>query len=233
MFYSGLAAYRLGSSKMLWSRPGHCEDHVVFAFDLTDYSGGPVMSWLKGKGFAPEQDMKNERRISLTGSDRALVMEAKAPALGLLVNETDVTGYSRIKIEWGVQTFPPGASYEKGIRSEAVMVYVFFGKKKLPSGSLLIPDSPYFFGLFLCDSDQVGHPYVGRYFKVGGRFICLQHTTAGATVTSEFALADAFHSIFDGNETPSISGIAIAIDTKSAKGNGSAKGFIKRIEFLQ
>jgi hypothetical protein len=218
---------------MLSTGPGHCEDHVVFAMDFTDYSGGPVIAWLKGKGLAPEQDMKNERRISLTVSDRALVMEAKSPALGLLVNETDILGYSRIRIEWGVQRFPPGASYERGIRSDAVMVYVFFGNKKLSSGSLLVPDSPYFIGLFLCESDRIGYPYVGRYFKLGGRYVCIERTVPGETVTSEFVIADAFRTIFERDETLAISGIAIGIDTKSAKGNGLAKGFIKRIEFLQ
>ena len=206
---------------------------VVFAVDFTDYSGGSEMNWLKGKGFTPEQDMKNERRITLANSDRALVMEAKAPSLGLLVNEVDVVGYSRIRIEWGVQSFPQGASYEQGVRSDAVMVYVFFGNEKLSSGSLLIPNSPYFLGLFLCESDRTGYPYIGQYFKLGGRYVCLQRTTAGTAVTSEFAIADAFLRFFERDEILAVSGIAIAIDTKSAKGDGSAKAFIRRIAFLR
>jgi len=209
------------------------DPNLVYSVDLTDYSGGPVMNWLKGKGFAPEQDMTDQRRIVLTGSDRALTLQAKAPSLGLLVNEVDVPVYSRIRIDWGVQAFPPGASYEQGVRSDAVMVYVFFGSKKLSSGSLFIPDSPYFLGLFLCEADRTGYPYVGRYFKLGGRYVCVDRTTAGKAVTTEFAVAEAFQRFFERDEVLPISGIAIGVDTKSAKGDGSAKAFIKKIEFLR
>ncbi len=51
------------------------------------------------------------------------------------------------------------------------MLYIFFGDKKLSSGSLLIPDSPYFIGLFLCESDPVNEPFTGRYYHTGGRYI--------------------------------------------------------------
>ena len=40
------------------------------------------------------------------------------------------------------------------VRSDAVVVYVFFGNQKLSSGSLLIPNSPYFLRLFLCEPDR-------------------------------------------------------------------------------
>jgi hypothetical protein len=205
----------------------------VYSLDFTDYSGGPVMTWLNGKGFVPEQDMKDQRRIALTGSDRGLTLEAKTQSLGLLVDEVDIARYSRIRIDWGVEAFPPGASYDKGVRSDAVMVYVFFGTKKLSSGSMFIPDSPYFLGLFLCESDRIGYPYTGRYFKLGGRYVCVDRTTTGKSVTTDFALGDAFLKFFERDEILPISGIAIGVDTKGAKGNGSAKAFVKRIEFLQ
>ena len=160
-------------------------------------------------------------------------MEAKGSALGLLVRETDIVGYSRIRIGWGVERFPPGASYEQGIRSDAVMVYVFFGNQKVSSGSLLIPNSPYFLGLFLCETDRTGYPYIGRNFKLGGRYVFLEQTTTGTATTSEFAIADAFLRFFKRDEILAISGIAISIDTKSAKGDGTAKGFVKKIEFLR
>ena len=216
------------------SRHSHSDDSdVVFALEFADYKGGSVLDWLKGKGFTPQQDMTDRRKIVLSSSDGALVLEAKSSTLGLLVNETDISGYSRIRIEWGVEKFPPGASYEQGVRSDAVMVYVFFGSKKISSGSILVPDSPYFLGLFLCESDRVDYPYIGRYFKLGGRYVCLNRTTANMTVTSEFAIADGFLRFFERDEALPISGIAIGIDTKSAKGGATAKGFIKKIEFLR
>jgi hypothetical protein len=202
------------------------------AINLADYAGGSVMEWLKKKGFTPEQDMKDQGRITLSAAHGALVMEAKAPSLGLLMSPANIAEYSRIRIEWGVLAFPPGTSYERGVRSDAVMVYVFFGDKKLPSGSVLVPDSPYFLGLFLCNSDRIGYPYIGRYFKQSGRYVCLDRARVGATVTSQFSIAAAFQRFFKRDEALPISGIAIAIDTKSAEGDGSARGFVKRIEFL-
>jgi hypothetical protein len=219
---------------LVWPGRAYSGDSSLISYiDFGDYSGGPVMTWLNGKGFVPEQDMKDQRRIALTGSDRGLTLEAKTQSLGLLVDEVDIARYSRIRIDWGVEAFPPGASYDKGVRSDAVMVYVFFGTKKLSSGSMFIPDSPYFLGLFLCESDRIGYPYTGRYFKLGGRYVCVDRTTTGKSVTTDFALGDAFLKFFERDEILPISGIAIGVDTKGAKGNGSAKAFVKRIEFLQ
>jgi hypothetical protein len=209
------------------------ESEVVYSIDFSDYSSGPVLSWLEGKALAPEQDIANERKIVLTGAGRALRLEARSHALGLLLGETDIPTYSRIRLEWGVDAFPPGASYEKGVRSDAVMVYVFFGNQKMSSGSLLVPNSPYFLGLFLCDADRTHYPYVGRYFKLGGRYVCIDRTKLAETRTSEYDIADAFLRFFERDTLLAVSGVAVGIDTKSAKGDGSAKGYIRRIEFLR
>ena len=217
-----------------WSyRTDSGDPDLIYSVDFSDYAAGAVMTWLGSKGFVPEQDMKEQRRIALTGSDKELTLQAKSRSLGLLVDEVNIAGASRIRIDWGVQSFPPGASYEQGIRSDAVMVYIFFGSKKISSGSLLIPDSPYFLGLFLCESDRIGYPYIGRYFKLGGRYVCVDRTTPGKDVVTDFALGDAFLKYFERDELLPLSGIAIGVDTKSAKGDGSAKAFIKRIEFLR
>ena len=68
--------------------------------------------------------------------------------------------------------FPANASYARKVRNEALMVYAFFGHDELPSGSLLIPDSPYFIAMFLCDQDPIERPFTGRYYEKGGRFVC-------------------------------------------------------------
>jgi hypothetical protein len=48
---------------------------------------------------------------------------------------------------------------------------------------MFIPDSPYFVGLFLChDDDKRNHPYVGSYFKKGGRYVCADKPTEGVPV---------------------------------------------------
>ena len=209
------------------------ESSVIYSVDFSGFAGGPVLKWLEAKGFVPKQDASNARRVVYSVSDGGLVLETKTHAFGLLLNERDIQDYSRIRIEWGVDAFPPGASYEKGIRSEAVMVYVFFGKERHASGSIFIPDSPYFIGLFLCESERTNESFKGRYFHAGGRFICVDRPAPGKSVTTEFPIAEAFTRTFGKDQVPDISGFGIAIDTANAKGRGVAKSFIRKIEFLQ
>jgi hypothetical protein len=113
------------------------------------------------------------------------------------------------------------------------MVHLFFGTEKLPSGSWFVPDSPSFLGLFLCERDRINHPYIGRMFKEGGRYICLDHPPPGKIVVSRFDTNSAFRSAFGRETVPPISGIAISIDTSNASGDGRAKSFIKRISFVR
>jgi hypothetical protein len=207
-------------------------DTAIYGVDFSDFSGGSVLQWLGSKEFEPKQDATNSRRVVYSVSQGNLVLETRSRAFGLLLNETDVRDYSRVRIEWGVDAFPPGASYENGVRSEAIMVYVFFGKERYSSGSLLIPDSPYFLGLFLCESGATSKPFRGRYYHAIGRYICVERPRSGIPVTTEFPIAETFTRVF-GRQPPDISGFGIAIDTNNARGNGVAKSFIRKIEFLR
>jgi hypothetical protein len=213
--------------------PARSASDVIYGVDFSRFSGGPVLRWLESRGFVPKQDASNSRRVVYSIARDTLTLETRTRAFGLLLNEEDVRDYSRVRIEWGVDAFPPGASYEKGIRSEAVIVYIFFGKERHASGSLLIPDSPYFIGLFLCESDATNQPFTGRYHHASGRFICVDRPSPGNSVTTEFPIAEAFTRIFGQNQAPDISGFGIGIDTASARGTGVAKSFIKKIEFLK
>jgi hypothetical protein len=190
-------------------------------------------AWLTKQGFIFERDAKNRNRIDLQFGERGLTIEAREAAFGLIGNEKfTARNVTSIELDWGVLEFPLGASYEAGIRNEALMVYVFVGEEKQPSGSVFVPDSPYFFGLFLCtDQDRVGNAYVGSYFKDGGRFICLDQPSAGQSVTSIFNIADAFIEHFDstGGSMPPITGVALSLDTKDSKNNGQASAFIREI----
>ncbi len=227
----GAAALLLG----LLSLPGPAPagPTVIYSMDFAGFPGGIVLNWLRSKGFEAKQDATNASKVVFFDQGGDLVLETKTRAFGLLLNEADVAGYSKIRIQWGVDVFPPGASYANGVRSEAVMVYVFFGKDRLASGSLFIPDSPYFLGLFLCEGDKIGEPYTGRYFKAGGRFICVAHPPAGELITTEFPLGDAFKRAFGQTTVPDISGFGISIDTNNARGNAVARAFVRRIEFLK
>ena len=208
------------------ARPIH-----VIRFD--DYQAGSEEDWLLGKGFQFEQDAKRRDYIDLEVGDGRLVIEAKRPAFGILANETvDVPTFSIVEIDWGVDTFPEGASYEEGIRNEAIMVVFFLGDERQPSGALYIPDCPYFVALFLCHGDdRVNHPYVGSYFKKSGRYVCGQRPASGQMVTTRFDLMAAYRSYFDkeGDDDPAISGIALALDTKKAAGGGRTSAFIHEI----
>ena len=206
---------------------------VIFSVDFAGYAGGAVLQWLSAKGFVPKQDASNTRKVVYFDDEHDLILATRTRAFALLLNEADVQGYSKIRIQWGVDIYPPGASYEKGVRAEAAMVYVFFGKERLSSGSLLVPDSPYFIGLFLCESESTDRPFTGRYFQAGGRFVGVDRPPTGQLVTTEYPIAEAFTRFFGKSPVPDISGFGIAIDTNNAKGDGVAKAFIRKIEFVK
>ena len=77
------------------------------------------------------------------------------------------------------------------MRNEALMVIIFMGDERLTSGSLFIPNSPYFIGLNLCHGDdRVNQPYVGSYFKKGGgcnRGDAYEHLDAGKTKINQLS----------------------------------------------
>ena len=213
--------------------PARSAESPSHSLDFSGFPGGSVLSWLGGKGFVPKQDASNSRRVIYSASPRDLTLETRTRAFGLLLNEMDVRDAARVRIEWGVDAFPPGASYEKGIRAEAVMVYIFFGKERHASGSLFIPDSPYFLALYLCENEATNTPFRGRYHHASGRFICVERPQLGATVATDFPLAETFKRVFGKTEVPDVSGIGLAIDTANVNGGGIAKSFIRGIEFAE
>lgn len=207
---------------------------VNFMIDFTDYEKGSVDSWLKGKGFEFKIDAQNRKKLDLEVGEEGLILDIKKSMLGIILNEgVDLEEFTSIRLEWGVLDYPEGASYEQGIRNEALMVIVFFGYDKISSGHFLIPNTPYFIGFFLGREEKVGKGYVGRYFKKSGTYVCLGNPKEGETIISEYNLVDAFKREYEKDEVPLISGIALSIDTQKAKNQGKAKAFIKSVEFLE
>jgi hypothetical protein len=199
--------------------------------DLTDFRGGSIYAWLQSKGFNIEQDAKNPQKIALVADHRGLGLSTLRPALGLLANRRmNPSAYSAVEIEWGVAQHPAGASYERRVNNEAIMVHVFFGQAKHASGSMFAPNLPAFIGLFLCASDRVGFPYVGRYYQEAGRYICLDRAEPQRALVSRFDLRQGFKAAFGADLRDAITGFTVAVDTSSSKSPSAA--YIKRIVFL-
>lgn len=215
------------------STPAKAEQPAIYAVDFTDYHSGPIRAWLQAKGFAFERDAKDAAAIAFRAGAQGLEVAALKQAQGLLVNKAiGANPYSAVEIEWGVERHPPGASYENKVNNEAIMVHVFFGSEKKASGSMFAPDIPYFIGFFLCNGDRIGHPYEGRYYQEGGRYVCLAAPQPGQTVVSRFNLKEGVRAIFGNKAAESVTGYSIQVDTSSAAGDGKSSAFIKRIRFV-
>ena len=210
-------------------------EKLVHVIRFSDYEAGSEENWLLGKGFQFKEDATRRNRIDLEVEDNSLTIDAKRHAFGMMPNETvNVPEFTYVEIDWGVNKFPEGASYEQGVRNEAIMILIFMGDERQPSGSMFIPDSPYFVGLYLCHGDdRINHPYVGSYYKKSGRYVCGDRPTIGETVTTRFNLLEAYRSYFDKerDDDPAVSGLAIALDTKKAGGGGKSSAFIREIRF--
>jgi hypothetical protein len=208
--------------------------NVVYRFDFSDYAGESIDEWLQSKGFKFEEAAKNRNELGLSIKNGALILEAKEALRGFLFNDSvNVEKFSKVRIEWGVIKYPEGASYEKQVNNEALMVYVFFGHEKIPSGQFAIPSSPYFIGLFLCKDDRINLPYKGKYYHQGGRFVCVGNPKPLETVISEFDLTTAFRAYFEKDEVPDISAIAFGVDTAASGDGGTAAAYIRQLEFLE
>ena len=218
-------------------RPGEPRDgapRVVYRLDFSDYVGGPIEAYFEAKGFRFEEAAKDPNLLALSAVNGALILEAKEQIRGFLYNESlNIEKFSKVRLEWGVIKYPEGASYERQRRNEALMVYISFGHDKISSGNLILPNVPYFIGLFLCTEDKLNTPYVGRFYQEGGRFVCLGHPKPNETIISEFDLVTAFRTYFEKDEVPPISGINFGVDTSDAGDGGKAAAYVKKVEFIE
>ena len=102
------------------------EDKLVHLVRFSDYESGPVEDWLQGKGFQFKEDAKRRDLIDLDVGEKGLILEAKRHAFGVMPNESvNVLEFTYVEIDWGVNKFPEGASYEQGVRNEAIMVFLY------------------------------------------------------------------------------------------------------------
>ena len=206
---------------------------VNLSINFSDYAGGSLDEWLKSKGFRFYKGAKNRKLIELSFEKDSLIIKTHKHARGFMTNASvNLKEFSKVRIEWGVIKYPKDASYERKNNNEALSLYIFFGYERLSSGFFVLPKSPYFISLFLSENDEINIPYQGKYYRKGGRFVCLGNPKPHETVISEFDLTTVFQTYFN-KAVPVISGISLAVDTSSSGDGGKAAAFIKRIEFLK
>ena len=219
----------------LMSTPAVAGDAVIHRTDFGGDTGIPTVAWLEREKFILKHDAGKHDKIHLSQSEGALHVTVKKAAFGLIIHEQDVPGARHVRLHWGVSHYPEGASYERGVDDEAILVYVFFGHEKFSSGELFVPDSPYFIGFFLCQdgSDTVEKANVGHHYSKTGRYICVDHPGPNETVVTELDLGEEFRKSFGRADVPDVSGISIEVDTTHGENDGTAAAYLKRIEFLK
>jgi hypothetical protein len=231
------ASHRSGSikeSKNLNKEENEQFQRGNYLIDFSDYEEGSIDEWLKNKGFEFEQAAKNRQKLELDVDEGGLILEARTRLRGFIANYSlEPRKYSGVRIEWGVVKYPRGASYEAEVNNEAIQVLIFFGHEKISSGHLVLPNSPYFIGLFLGRHDMPYKAYLGKYYQQGGRFVCMGNPLPGETIVSEFDLVYAFKRYFQKDEVPRVTGVALAMDTTSSGDKGRAVAFVNRIEFFE
>jgi len=210
-------------------------ENVLFELGFDNETGLPPKEWLEQHGFELHRDADRENHIDLSHRDGQLHIVVKRPSFGLAARPLNAPQANRLRLHWGVSDYPDGASYEHGVDNEAIMIYVFFGKERLDSGEMLIPDSPYFIGFYLCppDGDRIDTPFVGHHYEKIGRYECVDHPGEGNAVVSEIELDAEFARSFGLDSVPPVSGFSIEVDTTDSGNDGHAAAFIDRLEFIE
>lgn len=205
-----------------------CAEHVVYTIDFTGQPDGPAAQWLKDQGFTLRLDADE---LQPHFKDGRLILQTDQQRTGLFESPLNLPDITHMRIHWGVERFPQGADWEKGTRAVALAVMTSFGTDKLSSGALYIPNAPYFIGLFLGEREREQQAYLGRYYRLGGRYFCTKcPAPLGRTVVSEFDLARAFREQFAKEHLPPISRFGFQMNTKGTRFGAIA--FLEKIEYL-
>lgn len=190
-------------------------------------------SWLKQNGFVLKKGAADSSQFKLSSSANGLVVQAVEPALGLIVKEgLKIHNFKKMTIKWGINNYPAGANWDKGVHNEPLMIYVFFGEKEYSSDSIFIPNSPPFIGFYLGQNDKIGGCHTGRHFTTGGRYICMANPPVGQVITTEIDLVAEFKKAF-GDSIPMplyISGISIESDTSDLSSGSMSSAFVTDIQ---
>jgi hypothetical protein len=203
----------------------------LYSVDFSAQKSGPAVPWLKQHGFECKLGFDS---LNPRFENGALELSTDRPAGGLCVREfpkgKELKGARKLRIVWGVNHFPEGADWGRGIDRLAIGLIISFGSERLPSGLPFgIHPEPYFICPFIGSKESEGKAYLGKYWRQGGRYMCVKCKKPEEPTVTELNLDRLFKSLFDKSETPPVSAFAIQMNTKDTRGKASA--FIKTIEF--
>ncbi|MDT8447780.1 MAG: hypothetical protein RRB13_12895 [bacterium] len=201
---------------------------LLFGVDFSEAPEGPAKKYLHMSNFDAQQNAQDKLRPEVRGG--RLILELGPGYLGGYTLRRDVEGAKKLRVRWGVESYPKGADWEDDEKREAVMVVVVFKTERVSAGSWLLPALPRYLGIFLSDSAQGGKWYQGNYYEEGGRYRCEPcNAPAGEEVVSEIDLEAAYQENF-GEPMPPILGFGIEFDTRGIEGD--SKAFVRSIELL-
>jgi len=207
---------------------GDGSSRVVYALDFTQQPEGDALDWLRENGFELGLEA---RELEPRFGEKGLLLSTEQARAGLFLRKVEVPNAERIRIVWGVDRYPAGADWENGVFRVPIAVMVSFGEEELDSGSVFIPDAPYFISLFLSRNARAGKPYTANYYREGSRYFCVECSPPpGETISTEFDLAEAFRKEFDRRDVPPITGLSFQMNTKDTR--GGARAYLRRIELL-
>ena len=208
--------FSLLSICLLWLGSPRATAAPLHTIDFSDHPDGPAEEWLKQQGFAFHLDADD---LQAHFKDNRLVLHTARKKAGLFELPLHVPSVKRIRIRWGVERYPRGADWSQGINAVPIAVMITFGTKKIKSGSLFVPNAPYFIGLFLGEKEQASRAYTGKYYKTGGRYFCTPcGVPVGERVVTEFDLDQAFRTQFGQTVVPPISRFGFQMNTKGTSG---------------
>lgn len=206
---------------------------VIHSFDFTTQQSGSALPWLKQQGF--QFKLKFEA-LNPKFENGALVLSTERPEAGvagyIFAEGEELARVERLRIVWGVSKFPEGADWERGINRTALAVMVSFGHERISSGLPFgLFAAPYFISPFIGAREIEGKIYTGRFWKKGGRYVCIKSPNPGETVVTDLNVNLLFQKVFDKKVTPPVTAVGIQMNTKGTEGKAAA--FIKKIEFLE
>jgi hypothetical protein len=201
---------------------------VIYRVDFSQQPDGDAVAWLKKQGF---EFHLHANELTLRFERGRLVLETAKETAGVFVQKLNLPRVRRLRVRWGVDRYPRGADWTKGVYRVPIAVMVSFGEEKIDSGSMFIPAAPYFLGVFLGENEQEGRAYTARYFTKGGRYFCHPcGVKPGQTVVTDFDLEKHFTEQFQQSVLPPVSSLSFQMNTTDT--TGGARACLITVEFL-